>query len=321
VRADISYLGCETIYATLDYKAPVPGEWVYDHSDGSLSVTLSAYGGAATESLTGHVSYQTWEVFRHTGTQATENRNVNSSTAEGATLTWDVTAGDAQASGPSASDATGGGIGYATLGTVASTVTLTASFSGFTASASTTVEVCTQDSDGDGFTDAVEGNAGSDPLNPQSVPSGSVPVTTKCSVHGGGYSGSIELWTLGVTGAEVEYTDSVGNERKQSISAQLAAASHLEIAESMSIDVSAIIKVTQTYGKISLWSTTFGGGEHCPAIYVPIPIPGNIVVPNSIKYSQDQTVTNRYHYCQDGYNTDEVSTIWTWEITWEEQKL
>ncbi len=169
VRADVSFVGCSSVSTSLGFSPPVVGEWVWDHNAASLSVSLNSTSAAATASMSGQISYNTWSVYRHTGTGATEDRDYSTGTAEGAQLSWSFS-GDASASGDSSSTLTGGFNGSATLGVTASTITVTASFAGYSATASTDVAVCTLDSDGDGFTDAEEDKDGSDKNDKDSVP-------------------------------------------------------------------------------------------------------------------------------------------------------
>lgn len=175
LRADVSFLDTTSVFTSLDFSTPVAGDWVLDHSDGSLTATLWASSGAATASLAANVSYTSWDVYRHTGTQATENRNFSSGTVENASLAWTGSSGDAQVTGDVGTGITGNAGGTAVLGTQGSTITLTANYSGMTASASATVGICTQDSDGDGYSDAAENAADSDPQNRDSTPATTPP--------------------------------------------------------------------------------------------------------------------------------------------------
>jgi len=139
-------------------KAPPEVTWAWHHNEGSVSVSASGSGAS--------VSYSTKEVWL-SSLGLYEDRNPASGTAINAPISFAVTNGDAVIT---SSDASTNGSGFASCsvlgGSQTSTVTVSASFGGSSGSASFTVGAA--DSDSDGYSDAAEHAAGTNPNDPNS---------------------------------------------------------------------------------------------------------------------------------------------------------
>jgi hypothetical protein len=165
VQVQASYQGASTT-ASLSVS---PEEWQFLRTDTYLNVTLSqAVTSAAVVPLEAVVSYTEEEVWVDSSGHQ-EVRGIVTGPASNAAVRFDMVGGDGYVTPINvATDAQGRAATEFVAGAVVSSVDATAAFSGLTATAF--IQIYNIDSDGDGFSDADEIAAGSDPHNANSVP-------------------------------------------------------------------------------------------------------------------------------------------------------
>lgn len=217
--------------------------WSLDSEDGILTLSL----GASSAS----VVYRSWEIWTsNRGGSRIENDTTGP--AIGAVVSLSVTE-DAILSETVATTDTAGGVGINVIGGSVDAV-LTAGVTYATKSAAACITIPFLDSDEDGYSNAAEIEAGTDPNDAASNPG-----TERYEEHersGTCMESGVILEEYQVVSCTVSYTDSEGLERQGSVSVDLGKGPRLELADHLGTTSEHIINVEDDYDWVRVEPST-----------------------------------------------------------------
>ncbi|MBL9145494.1 MAG: hypothetical protein JNM99_17590 [Verrucomicrobiaceae bacterium] len=147
------------------------------------------------------------------------------------------------------------------------------------------------------------------------------------SMTGGGYYGKVVLYKKGaMTHVELTFTDTAGVQKSKSLGVEFSSAPKATLEKQVGEEIGTVISLTAQFDKTVAYSKEFNGGDHCPANYVPTPLPGYAIVPGSIRSTGDQSSNETIPidtpvFDASDYLTEYTSQVWNWKITWDEQLI